>query len=150
MTEAAMAAKEIRKELKSNFPGTKFKVTSKSFSMGNSVYISWTDGPSVSKVDTIVGKYQYGSFDGMQDLYNYDNCDENISQAKYVMTSRDFSDENVTSGYEHSKETYAFFETVENLDSWIDTVRMTAYQFIRRSLYKMDLSNGFEKELFQY
>ena len=38
-SQAAIVAKEIRKELKQLFPLIKFKVTSQSYSMGNAVYV---------------------------------------------------------------------------------------------------------------
>lgn len=88
-----LAAKNIRTELKRAFPSIKFKVRSDSFSMGNSVRIDWTDGPTVSQVEQITDKYQYGSFDGMTDCYNYENsqfCDL-FGGSKYVTCHRDYS-----------------------------------------------------------
>lgn len=93
MTTHAAAAKAIRNELKAIFPTIKFSVTSESFSMGNAVRISWTDGATTEQVDKIVSKYQYGYFDGMNDLYECDNRRDDIPQAKYITTSRSFSEE---------------------------------------------------------
>jgi glyceraldehyde-3-phosphate dehydrogenase/erythrose-4-phosphate dehydrogenase len=92
-TEAAQAATEIRKELKLKFPGFKFSVRSSNFSMGNSVDIDWTDGPTTEQVDAIVDKYQYGHFDGSIDMYEYSNKREDIPQAKFVQTQRSMSAE---------------------------------------------------------
>ncbi len=89
----AAAAKAIRNELKNTYPEIKFSVTSESFSMGNSVHISWYDGPTTNEVDSIVKKYQYGHFDGMTDMYEYSNDRDDIPQTKYVQTSRTMSDE---------------------------------------------------------
>jgi len=50
-------AKQIRTVLKSAFPATKFSVTIKRFSMGESVDTSWTDGPTKSQVNDLIGKY---------------------------------------------------------------------------------------------
>jgi hypothetical protein len=88
----AMAASEIRRELKKAYPTIKFSVTSECFSMGNSVRIHWTDGPTADQIDSIVKKYQFGNFDGMKDLYEYDNHIDGLSQVKYVQTSRTISD----------------------------------------------------------
>lgn len=88
-----LCAKAIRQELKKTFPDTKFRVTSKSFSGGDSVDIDWTDGVDENQVDLIVGKYQYGHFDGMIDLYEYSNHRDDIPQSKYIMTQRSLSDE---------------------------------------------------------
>ena len=92
MTTHAATAKAIRQELKSIFPTVKFSVTSESFSMGNAVRIGWEDGATVEQVDSIVKKYQYGSFNGMEDLYEIDNNNDDIPQVKYVQTSRNFSE----------------------------------------------------------
>lgn len=88
----AAAAAAIRVELKESFPNVKFKVTSDSFSMGDSVHVSWTDGPTARQVDEIVKKYQYGRFNGMEDIYEYTNNREDIPQAKYVQTGRSISE----------------------------------------------------------
>jgi len=66
-----LAAKNIRIELARAFPGQKFSVRSSSFANGNDVRVSWTDGPTTKEVQAIVGKYQYGHFNGMEDIYEY-------------------------------------------------------------------------------
>lgn len=92
-TQAALCAQAIRKELKQNFPSIKFAVTSRNFAGGNAVDIEWTDGVTTKEVEKIVNKYQYGHFDGMQDLYEYSNTRNDIPQAKYIQTRRDCSPE---------------------------------------------------------
>ena len=89
----AQCAAAIRSELKSAFPGIKFSVTSKSFSMGNAVRISYTDGPTKTAVDELTAKYQYGSFNSMEDLYEHDNVNADLPQAKYIAISRQMSNE---------------------------------------------------------
>lgn len=88
------AAKNIRIELKATFPGVKFSVRSSSFSMGNSIDVRWTDGPTTSQVDEIINKYTAGSFDGMTDCYNYERgaWTDAFGDAKYVHSSRDYSE----------------------------------------------------------
>ena len=88
----AGAAAAIKAELKAAFPGIKFSVTSDSFSMGDSVHISWTDGPTTEEVKAISGKYQYGHFNGMEDIYEHTNRREDIPQSKYVSESRSKSE----------------------------------------------------------
>lgn len=90
---AANTAAAIRKELKDKFPQIKFTVTSDNFANGNSVRIGWIDGPSSAMVEEITGKYQYGHFDGMTDMYENTNSREDIPQAKYVSTNRTRSEE---------------------------------------------------------
>lgn len=90
-TESAKAANAIKAELKAAFPNVKFSVKSQNYSGGDSVDIYWTDGPTVEQVRAISGKYQYGKFDGMQDLYEYTNSRKDIPQAKYVSENRTIS-----------------------------------------------------------
>lgn len=92
LTTAALAAKEIRKELKTAFPAVKFSIKSSNFSMGDSVNIDWVDGPTSKEVATITDKYQYGRFNGMEDLYENSNNRNDIPQAKYVMVQRNMSE----------------------------------------------------------
>lgn len=64
-------AKLIRVQLKKNFPGVKFGVRSEQYSMGSSINIHWTDGPTRESVEKIVNPFCGGRFDGMIDLaYN--------------------------------------------------------------------------------
>lgn len=91
-TAAANCAAAIRAELKAAFVGVKFSVTSDTFSGGNSVHIDWTDGPTVKEVEAITSKYQYGHFNGMEDLYEDSNSREDIPQAKYIQEQRRMSD----------------------------------------------------------
>lgn len=85
-----LAAKNIRTELKREFPGVKFSVRSSSFSMGNDVNVSWTDGPTTEEVEGVTGKYQQGVFNGMEDIYEYGRSvfTEIFGGSKYVMESR--------------------------------------------------------------
>lgn len=92
-SSAANTATAIREELKKNFPDVKFSVKSSNFSGGDSVRIGWTDGPTVENVNSITNKYQYGSFNGMEDIYEYSNVNKDLPQSKYVQTDRTISDE---------------------------------------------------------
>ena len=89
----AAASAAIKEELKKAFPTTKFSVTSEIFAGGNSVDISWTNGPTTDRVKEYSNKYQYGHFNGMEDIYEYTNSREDIPQVKYVSESRILSDE---------------------------------------------------------
>lgn len=88
----AACAAAIKAELTGLYPGIKFSVKSSSFSMGDSVNVNWTDGPTSKEVDEIIKKYQYGHFDGMQDIYENSNSRDDIPQSKYVSSSRTQSD----------------------------------------------------------
>lgn len=92
-TPHAAAAQAIRQDLKKAWPGVKFAVTSQGYSMGNSVSVRWTDGPTAAEVGAITGRYQAGHFDGMQDIYEYTNLRADIPQVKFVSCSREMSDD---------------------------------------------------------
>lgn len=143
----AACAKAIRTELKQHFPSVKFSVTSDSFSMGNSVDISWTDGPTSEQVNAITKKYQYGSFDGMTDSYNNTNNRDDIPQAKYVHTSRQIRDYYFTEYFEHIKKNYKNCDHLTDLDQSDQLLNSywhawTARNLIYRILNKVDLTNG--------
>jgi hypothetical protein len=94
----ALAAANIKKELATSFPGIKFSVRSKSFSMGNSVDVSWELGPTSKEVDAILDKYVEGRFDGMTDYYEYGRDEATRAfqvkngSSKYVHGSRSMPD----------------------------------------------------------
>lgn len=88
-SNSALAAKNIKIELKRAFSGQKFSVTKR----GNSINISWEDGPTQAEVNKITGKYEHGYFDPMNDLYEYQYsswCDV-FGSAKYVTENRTVS-----------------------------------------------------------
>lgn len=89
------ATKNMKIELGRAFPGVKFSIKSSRFSMGDSITVSWVDGPCTSQVDEIIDRYSAGSFDGMTDCYEYrgDRCwPQAFGDAKYVHSKRDMSD----------------------------------------------------------
>ena len=92
-TQSAQCANFVKKLLKQHYPAIKFSVKSDNFSMGNAVDISWNLGPTSEEVDSLVRKFQYGHFDGMIDCYEYSNSRNDIPQAKYVQTSREYRTE---------------------------------------------------------
>ena len=96
MTKKQTPAQLLKKELKEKFQETKFNVTYKSYSGGDSIHVFWIDGPSEDSVQKISYKYEMGSFDGMTDSYNYKDCPEGMdraNQVKYVMLDRSLSNE---------------------------------------------------------
>ena len=64
---AADVAKLVRKELKI-FAGVKFSVRTSKYAGGASVSVSWTDGPTVSRVEEVVGHLHGATFDGRTDM----------------------------------------------------------------------------------
>jgi hypothetical protein len=92
-TQVAQASQQIKKILKKEFPKTKFSVKSSNYSMGDSINISWIDGVAERKVEKLICRYQYGNFNGMEDIYEYTNRREDIPQTKYLFCNRKISDE---------------------------------------------------------
>lgn len=93
LTPAARASKMIKENLKNKFPGVKFSVKSSNFSMGDSVSVSWVNGPTEKEIKDIINIYQYGSFNSYEDMYENTNRREDIPQTKYVSTSREISED---------------------------------------------------------
>lgn len=118
----ALAAKLMRQELKKAFPATTFSVRARSFSGGDSIDIEWTDGPTDKQVTEITGKYQYGSFDGMQDLYSSTNRIDGLPQVKYVHERREYSQEVLQEEFEACKRTFGGWENLTSLDREGDMV----------------------------
>jgi len=87
------AAKNVRFELKAAFPGVKFSVKTQRYTGGDSLNVAWTDGPTTKQVDAIIQKYQGGSFNGMEDYYEYGNnvFNDIFGDAKYVFANRSYS-----------------------------------------------------------
>jgi hypothetical protein len=88
------AAKNIRAELKLAFPETKFSVRSRRFAGGDSIDVSWIDGPTRDQVESIIDKYSAGTFDGMTDCYSYERSawTDAFGDAKYVHATRENSE----------------------------------------------------------
>jgi len=95
----------IRKELKGAFPKVKFSVRKSDY---DCVSIKWTDGPTDKQVRTITSKYKCGSFDAMQDIYEYNSSpfNEVFGGVKYVFTDRKESDELIKKALEVALEKY--------------------------------------------
>ncbi len=91
-------ATEVRKALKQAFPTIKFSVRSKSYSMGSSITVTYTDGPTQKAVQAILNQFEGAGFDGSQDLkYQKEPAELNGELvrfgADYVTASRTISAE---------------------------------------------------------
>lgn len=110
---AKEAAAAIRKELKQTFPGTKFSVVTR---RGGAIDIEWVDGVHDSLVEKVVSKYEYGSFNGMTDCYEYSNSRSDIPQVKYVFTKRIISYEKCLSYLGDINKKFRLDITISKLD----------------------------------
>ncbi len=93
---ATDVAKIARKLLAVTFPGVKFSVTSDYYSMGSSVRVRWTDGPTERQVNRAVSPLYQRRFDGMTDsTYYVAPCTVNgveVSTSCFINTTRQVSD----------------------------------------------------------
>jgi hypothetical protein len=116
-TISAQCAALIRQELKANFPQTKFKVTSSNYSMGDSVNVSWTNGAAHEQVEQLLAKYQYGRFNGMEDVYESTNRRDDIAQTKYLFCDREISNEIYLAKFEELKETWEILREITDINA---------------------------------
>jgi hypothetical protein len=95
-TQAALAAKAIKKELQTKYPNLLISVKSENYSMGDNVNVrlyveNIEDIVSIDSIQEITNKYEYGHFDGMIDYYENDNVRDDIPQTKYLFVNIDYS-----------------------------------------------------------
>lgn len=79
----------IKKRLTQLYPGVKFSVRSEHFSQGNAIRVGWVDGPAEKPVQAFLDQFKEGSFNSMEDMYEY-RKDRQFT-GKYISTSRSFS-----------------------------------------------------------
>lgn len=85
-TRIAQIAQEVRKELKKEFPGTKFSVRSNSYSGGGSVNVRWTDFPTMKAVKEVTQK--------LESIHYDDYTGEILLGANYfIFENQDLSEE---------------------------------------------------------
>jgi hypothetical protein len=88
----AEAAKMIREILKKEFPNIKFSVKSEGYSMGDNVRVTYCDSVKSEDVQNKISQFQYGNFNGMEDIYEYSNSRDDIPQTKYLFVTREMSE----------------------------------------------------------
>ena len=66
--DAADTAILVRTALKKAFPTVKFRVRTDKYSMGASIHVGWTDGPTPKQVEAVAVRFEGGRFDGMIDM----------------------------------------------------------------------------------
>ena len=81
-------SKWIKRILGMEFPGVKFGVTSS----GSAIRVNWVEGPSGEEVKEITNLFVAGHFDGMQDMYVYDETSnkwaDKFGSENYVFLNR--------------------------------------------------------------
>lgn len=106
------AAKNLRKDLKKHFPGVKFSVRADY----SSINVKWVDGPTRAMVEAIANRYQCGSFNGMEDIYEFSHSPFTtlFGGAQYVFCYRDLSDELEAATFERLRRRYPEAPTLED------------------------------------
>jgi len=145
MNDYAAGAKMIRQWLKEQ--KIVARVTSEGYSMGSSINVTIYDQTPdiVKKVKGYALRFKYGSFDAMQDLYEYNNVNKNLPQAKYVFIRNELSDELKQKIYDFAKGYYNCLDNAPALykdayNFWINQWNMTAQELVWR-LAEADTSN---------
>ncbi|MEX9876111.1 LPD29 domain-containing protein [Providencia rettgeri] len=124
-----IVGKNIRAELKKHFPKTKFSVRKQYYS---TYHVSWTDGPTVEEVESIINKYETSRFDSYTDYHYSETSPFNVvyGGADYVFTHRDYSDEIIALAIKSLIDKYG--ESYE-----FDTAIMTVENYYQGILYKI-------------
>lgn len=97
MSERASAtdsAKLLKATLRKTFPATVFSVRMSRGTAYGSVTVSWTDGPTASRVDAVCAPFVGKTFDGMDDSTHYTRNvmpDGRVTGLGYVHTARTIS-----------------------------------------------------------
>ena len=136
VSEHAAAAKLIRAELKKhNITGT---VRAKSYAGGSSITVTLNNElPATHKaVKLFCSKFQYGHFDGMQDLYELTNINENLPQVMFVFVNNEFSDELRQAAWDLLRETMQDFENAPKCQTRAGEVRC-GYSWGNEWVYKV-------------
>ena len=134
-TSPSAVAKLVSKELKQAFPGVKFSVKTRRYS---AVDINYVDGPTFSDVSEIANKYEWGSFDGMQDMYVADKNKSGPS-VQYVFVTRDYSDEKIKMASDAIRNRFKLDQETDSLAGTDLYHRNSVLSWARSSLSKLDL-----------
>ena len=108
LTDAAITAKAIRKELKEIFKTIKFSIRSKTYAGGDHVTIEWTDGPSEKMVRKVADKYEGGTFDPYTDCHGWDSTGipEGIPGVHFIFYTHNTTEELKAAARDSYKNTY--------------------------------------------
>jgi hypothetical protein len=115
------AAKNMRIELARAFPGVKFSVKSRRFSMGDAIDVKWTDGPDGKAVDAIIDKYESGTFDAMTDCAGsiHSAWMDAFGDSRFVSGERSNSDKAIASAVRSVVAKYGDKAGVCSVEAWV-------------------------------
>ena len=106
----AHAAKLIRAELKAH--SITANVRASTASMTSSVNVTiYAQAPWVkAAVETFANKFQYGHFDGMTDMYEYSNTNDDLPQVKFVFVNNEFDADDMQRAFDFLRNNFAGYE----------------------------------------
>jgi hypothetical protein len=134
------AAQLIRKDLKAAFPTVKFSVTSKNYTGGDSIRVSYIDGPKIDEIREVVNKYELGHFNGMEDIYEYSNKNPKIPQTKHVFVDRDMSDKTRAALARIVEERYSGIDGEIDDNKYYEKMRMYGREILYREFRELSMS----------
>jgi hypothetical protein len=110
ISRQASAAKMIRQFMKEN--DIAGRVRSQGYSMGSSINIDVENliPAQYEILKSYSRQFEYGSFNGMEDIYEYNNVNDDIPQVTYVFVNNRMSDELGENIYQFIKGYYAGME----------------------------------------
>ena len=112
--------------------------------MGDSVDVRVTKGTdaALEKLKEYSNQYEYGHFDGMQDLYEYSNVRDDIPQTKYLFVEDKRADTIIQENLDQTQ--VRFYEHEFKLDD----VNLTSWQWLNK--FKEQLGQDWQKYLAKY
>lgn len=98
--QGSEASKAIRSLLKNKYPQTKFSVKYNSYAGGDNISVSYVFGQPLNEIEQLLKGYEMGSFNGMEDIYEFHKEDRIVETAhgqakldggvKYVHVSKEW------------------------------------------------------------
>ena len=137
LSHSAQVNKLLKKKAKEL--GLEVRGSSKNYSMGCSVTIKVFKGSddAFNKLKEYSYQFEYGSFDGMNDIYNNDNVRNDIPQTKYLFINDDRASE-ILKYYDEN-----IWKT-EKKWMWFDN-ELRSYEWIKQ--IKDEFKNDWQKGL---
>lgn len=137
--DSAIVAKQIKAELKKQFPETKFSVRSSKYSLGQSIRVEWQDGPSTTEVENITSRFEQVRRDETGEILSGGNL--------FVQTTRKISTELRAWAEAFYQECHAGNEPEWRKQEIIRGIANFDPQFTSRYVYFNDLSPQAEELL---
>jgi len=124
--------------------GIPCKATSSSFSMGDSVRVKVENQPPhiMTMLNDELKQYQYGHFNGMEDIYEYSNSRDDVPQTKYLSIDNSYSEEMHQKAWSFLRATFSeaekypenYKEVPSNAEVWGRWASQSIYQLLNGSL----------------